>query len=181
MQLPAWMGACRIRQRLTDLAESLTAAGLPTQVLPDRLALEAAMWRKLAINASINPLTAAHGCVNGEIARDPPLREWAKAISTEVCSVGRASGQALLQPDECWASVLDAAVGTASNRSSMLQDMESGRQLELPAINGAVAKLAEVSAGSCARVLWWGPFVRPVDPWVSNQMPADLRCGCASE
>lgn len=97
-------------------------------------AIETTLWRKLAINCVINPLTAAYRCRNGELA-SATYRPLLAALCSEVSAACRATGRdsvaSLLLED-----VLAVIHGTAQNRSSMLQDVLGGRPTEIDFING---------------------------------------------
>jgi 2-dehydropantoate 2-reductase len=106
--------------------------------------IETLLWRKLAINCVINPLTALHRCRNGALS-DPPLRREAEALLAEVTSACRALGQSAAAcglEEELW-RVVEA---TAVNRSSMLQDVLAGRPTEIAAISGFLLRQAEKRA-----------------------------------
>lgn len=92
-----------------------------------------ALWQKLAINCAINPLTALHGCRNGELARDPQLAQQVRELCREIAAVARAASQALPDLEHRVFAVIDA---TAANRSSMLQDVSRGQRTEIDYING---------------------------------------------
>lgn len=116
--------------------------------------VEPYVWGKLVANAAINPLTALAGIRNGELTRRPDLRERAARIAREVASVAERSGVELPFGDPV-AFVEDVALITASNRSSMLEDLEAGRPTEIEAIVGAVVRRATalgVDVPECSRV-----------------------------
>ena len=126
-------------RRLTDLAASLTMASWPTEAVA---AIEPWRWRKLAINAAINGLTALTARPNGAVATDSGLRTVAAEVAREVGRVARARGLPLTD-DELIAVIEDVARATAANRSSMLRDLETGGQTEVDAIHGAVLAEAD--------------------------------------
>jgi 2-dehydropantoate 2-reductase len=102
------------------------------------------VWSKLIINVGINALTALTGLCNGELLDHPETREVLRAAVTEAVAVARSRGAALP-----WANpvehVEEIARVTATNRSSMLQDVDHGRRTEIDAINGAIVR--EAAAG----------------------------------
>lgn len=96
--------------------------------------IDTTLWRKLAINCVINPLTAVYRCRNGELAATA-YRSLLEALCGEIAVACRAAGHgaavASLLPD-----VLQVVKRTAANRSSMLQDVLAGRHTEIDFING---------------------------------------------
>ena len=121
---------------LRDVAAAMQAAGMPAATVGD---IDRWVWRKLAVNAAINGLTALAGVPNGQVAADPRLRAAAAQIAAEVETVALAEGHDI--PDAVPAA-LEVARATAANRSSMLQDLEAGRRTEVDAIHGAVVDRA---------------------------------------
>jgi 2-dehydropantoate 2-reductase len=116
----------------TELARLFVQSGLPSASVPD---IEHWIWRKLAINAAVNGLTALGGFENGMIASDRSLLAAAEVIAEEVARVAREKG---IELGDMRRAILDTAVATASNRSSMLQDLKARRLTEVDAIHGAV-------------------------------------------
>ncbi|PLW70347.1 ketopantoate reductase family protein [Pseudohalioglobus lutimaris] len=97
--------------------------------------INAVRWEKLAVNCAINPLTAINRCKNGTLATSETLREQVTRLCDEIAAVSSARGNTHT------ASIVHAAVaeviaGTATNRSSMLQDIEAGRPTEIDFITG---------------------------------------------
>jgi 2-dehydropantoate 2-reductase len=96
-------------------------------------------WRKLAVNAAINALTALAGLPNGALLDDPVLAADMAAAAREVGAVAAAAGVDLgADPAELARAVARA---TAANRSSMLQDLARGAPTEVDAIQGEVLRL----------------------------------------
>ncbi|MCI4350528.1 MAG: 2-dehydropantoate 2-reductase [Thermoplasmata archaeon] len=127
------------RPRTVAMFSSLLAsAGLATRPAED-LAKEE--WRKVLINAAINPVTADHGIPNGQLARDPWRRQVLDLLG-EAIEVSRAEGVEL-SPAEVERDLWKVVRQTAENRSSMLQDLDRGRRTEIDAISGAVLALGE--------------------------------------
>lgn len=140
---PTWIGreGGEIDARLRDVADTFSAAGLPTVAVPD---VERAVWRKLAVNAAVNGLTALAGVPNGAIVADPGLREAAGILAGEAEAVARGHG---LELGDVGAAVDAVARATAANRSSMLRDLERGVRTEVEAIHGAL-----VAAGAAVGI-----------------------------
>ena len=122
----------RYAGKAAELAAVFSDAGLPAVAVPD---IDRWIWRKLAVNAAINGLTALGGFRNGAIAADDELLDAAETIAEEVATVARGRG---IELGGMRRVVLETAVATADNRSSMLQDLDARRLTEVDAIHGAV-------------------------------------------
>jgi 2-dehydropantoate 2-reductase len=118
--------------KASELASVFSDAGLQAVAVSD---IDHWIWRKLAVNAAINGLTALGGFLNGMIASDEPLLGAAETIAEEVASVARGTG---IELGGMRRVILETAVATADNRSSMLQDLNARRPTEVDAIHGAV-------------------------------------------
>ena len=121
-------------ERLKAIAACFSASGWPSIAVDD---IHRWVWRKLAVNAAINPLTALAGVPNRAISRDAGLRAAAAALAAEVVAVANARGVAI-DTSEVLAAVEEVARATGENRSSMLVDLDHGLRTEIDAINGAV-------------------------------------------
>lgn len=121
--------------RLRELVDVLTAGGIDAEATDD---IRSAVWHKLLGNAAFNPISAVTGVAVDVIANDPPLRTLAKAIMTECIAVARALGVGDLPDPDQRLQMPPTMVGV---KTSMLQDMEAGRPLELGAIVTAVSEL----------------------------------------
>ncbi len=103
--------------------------------------IEPILWRKLAINCAINPLTALHQCRNGELLTDPERRALLRQVCLEVEAVAQARGIELFDcPLRQQAEAV--AESTAGNLSSMLQDVRHGRVTEIEQITGFLCRQA---------------------------------------
>ncbi len=98
-----------------------------------------ASWRKMLQNCVSNPLTALAG--RGlEILAEPFYRDWAERILTEALPIAQADGAAL-PADEPRRILELLASYPRGTRTSMLQDFERGKRLELEALNGTIMEL----------------------------------------
>lgn len=97
--------------------------------------IDRALWRKLAVNCAINPLTALHSCRNGELASNPDLASQVTVLCREIARVCAAAGFQDIARDVA-TTVATVIRGTADNRSSMLQDVLQGRRTEIDYITG---------------------------------------------
>ena len=121
--------------RLLPLAEMLRQAGFEVKTAED---LESLVWGKLAINAAINPLTALLGIPNGELLARPHALALMAEAAEETAAVAAARGVRMPHA-EPGAAAIEVAGRTASNHSSMLQDIQRGAPTEIDAICGAIA------------------------------------------
>ena len=101
-----------------------------------------AIWRKLALNAMVNTVTALTRLKVGGAGERPMLLELMTHLGREaVTAAGRAGID--LDFDSIWEHNKRNLVRTAANKTSMLQDIEAGRKTEIDAISGSVLKYAE--------------------------------------
>lgn len=98
-------------------------------------------WQKLAMNCAINPLTARYRCRNGELLAQPEAMATTRLLCEETAAVMQAAGMAS-SADELFQLVSHAARMTAANRSSMLTDVEAGRETEILLLNGYLVERA---------------------------------------
>lgn len=97
-----------------------------------------ALWRKLAVNCVINPLTALRDCKNGDLRGVP---EEIEKIAREVAAVMEREGHHI-SADELIAYVHQVIESTAENISSMLQDVRAMRHTECDYITGYLLRRA---------------------------------------
>ncbi|HUN22312.1 MAG TPA: 2-dehydropantoate 2-reductase [Anaerolineales bacterium] len=127
-----------LANKIAQVAELFTQAGFPALLTP-HIAEQA--WGKLLANAAINPITALLRIPNGEVLNRPQAHALLQAVVAETAQVAQAYGMRL--PPNPLALVESIAASTATNRSSMLQDVENGRLTEIDAITGKIVALAE--------------------------------------
>lgn len=120
------------------LAGILTSSGIETQSTPDTLSM---LWSKLVINAAICPVSVLAGLPNGQIAENDKWRSLLCKAAEEGGKIAAAKGIKLMFADPVKA-VLEVCDKTASNISSMLQDVRRGRKTEITAINGVIISAA---------------------------------------
>ena len=104
--------------------------------------INSVLWRKLAINCAINPLTALYNCRNGDLIKYTDRRAAMAQICKEVDSVAEASGIFLFERklmEQAW----DVAELTGNNHSSMQQDVSHNRTTEIETITGFFCSVAE--------------------------------------
>ncbi len=127
------------QDRLLRVASLFNEAGLETSLADNADSL---VWGKLAINAGINPLTALLNIPNGALVENESLRQVMAAAAGEVARVAAAQGIQLPFADVAGRTA-EVSRATASNRSSMLQDISRAAPTEIDAISGAVVRLGQ--------------------------------------
>jgi 2-dehydropantoate 2-reductase len=122
--------------RLAHLCAALTSAGFaatPSASIRDD------MWTKLVANLASNPLSVVAGATLGEIFGNPDLRGCVMAVMREAMTVGACYGARFtIDP----LRLMEVGRQKGAFKTSMLQDFERGRVLELAAIGDAVLELA---------------------------------------
>lgn len=121
-----------------EVAALFAGAELPAEAVAD---IWPVIWRKVAINCAINPLTAMLDIENG-LLPETPARHLMGETAFEVGQVARAVGVEI-EPKELPGAVEEVCRLTADNVSSMLQDTRAWRQTEIDQLNGAVVRAAE--------------------------------------
>ncbi|HKD08858.1 MAG TPA: 2-dehydropantoate 2-reductase [Bryobacteraceae bacterium] len=123
--------------RCKAIADALIAAGLRCPVTT-RIRHE--IWVKLLGNVAFNPISALTGATLEQMTRDAEMREVARNIMAEVERVANKLGVELpISLDQRIAG----AEKVGAHKTSMLQDLEAGRPLEVEPVVGAVVELGE--------------------------------------
>ncbi len=123
-------------ERAATLSALLIAAGLKAPVRP-RIRDE--LWVKLWGNLAFNPLSALTAATLDVITGDPGTRGVARAMMLEGQAVGEGLGvRFAIDVDKR----IEGAAEVGRHKTSMLQDLELGRPLEIEALLGAVVEMA---------------------------------------
>jgi 2-dehydropantoate 2-reductase len=101
-----------------------------------------AIWYKLWGNATINPLSALTRASCDKILADPECRAWMLDGMAELAAIGAAVGCPISESGEDRMAVT-ARLGAF--KTSMLQDVEAGRPIELDALLGAPREIARAN------------------------------------
>ncbi len=123
-------------ERCDQIAQAFKAGGLRAPFDPN---LRQQIWLKLVGNAALNPLTAVTGCTLGALAGSPHATALATRVMEECAAVAGALGFELPLSIE---RRLAAALNVGEHKTSMLQDLEAGKRLELDCMTGAVIEIA---------------------------------------
>jgi 2-dehydropantoate 2-reductase len=126
-------------ERCRVFSEAMVAGGLKCPVEPD---IRTEVWLKLMGNAAFNPISALTRATMVQIATCPPTRQLAVDVMTDVRDVAAALGRA---PGVSIERRLAGAEKVGDHRTSMLQDLEAGKALELAPLLGAVVELADLT------------------------------------
>lgn len=119
---------------VSRVVETFNRAGIEAERVDD---IEKLIWHKLLVNVGINALTALFRVPNGRLLEDPELRAIMHGAIREGVAVARAYGLDV-DEDETIRGVEDVCRRTAANKSSMLQDVETGAPTEIDFINGTI-------------------------------------------
>lgn len=122
--------------RITQLSAAFESAGLSAPIEPD---IRRNIWRKLVNNLALNPVSALTRATVRTMLNDPPVRALLRAVIEEGLAIARASG---VEPGVDAGERLAWAEHIADVKTSMLQDLEARRPLELEPIAGAALELA---------------------------------------
>jgi 2-dehydropantoate 2-reductase len=122
-------------ERCRRIADAFIKAGLRCPIRTD---IRHDMWVKLMGNVAFNPISALTRATLVEIVQCPETRALAAEIMTETEAVARKLGIDIGISVE---QRIEGAEKVGHHKTSMLQDLESGRPLELDAIVGAVVEL----------------------------------------
>jgi 2-dehydropantoate 2-reductase len=125
--------------RIEALAKSLMAAGFKAPVSRD---IRSEIWVKLWGNLSFNPISALTHATLEDICRFPLTRELAARMMTEAKTVGEKLGVEFKVSLE---QRIAGAEAVGAHKTSMLQDVEHGRAIELQALVGSVVELARIT------------------------------------
>lgn len=122
-------------ERSRQISETLTRAGFKCPVTT-RIRNE--IWVKLLGNVAFNPISALTRATVVQMVRDPDVSVVARNIMMEVEAVAAKLGMELPISIE---KRMAGAEKVGEHKTSMLQDLESGRPMELEAVVGAVLEI----------------------------------------
>lgn len=128
-----------ISARCTALSEAMIAGGLKAPVEAD---LRKDIWIKLMGNVAFNPLSALTRATMVEICQNPNTRQVVVQLMEETLDIAARVG---CTPDISIEKRLRGAEGVGHHKTSMLQDLEAGKELELGPIVTAVVEMADLT------------------------------------
>ncbi|RMA43091.1 2-dehydropantoate 2-reductase [Rhodophyticola porphyridii] len=127
-------------ERALALSKALAAAGLKAPVRP-RLRDE--IWVKLWGNLSFNPISALTHATLEVLCTDPGTRAVARAMMLEAQTIAEKLGVKFPIDVE---RRIDGGAAVGAHRTSMLQDLDAGRPMEIDALVGSVQELGRVTS-----------------------------------
>jgi len=132
----------RALERGADLAGLLTRSGIETQVSEN---IDAALWGKVLYNVGLNPLSALLEVPYGALGSQENSRDLLSSLMGEAFAVAARETALPWDSFEEYLEVFFSKLlpSTESHLSSMLQDLERGRETEIDAITGQVIRRAE--------------------------------------
>jgi 2-dehydropantoate 2-reductase len=127
-------------ERAVRLAEEMIAAGMQAPVRTD---IRSEIWVKLWGNLSFNPISALTDSTLADIVADDGTRAVARSMMVEAQTIAETLGVRF--PIDVDKRIAGAG-GVGAHRTSMLQDLERGRPMEIDALVTAVQELGRLTA-----------------------------------
>ncbi len=128
-----------ITERATKLSEAFAAGGMRAPVLPN---IRDELWLKLWGNLCFNPISALTHATLDVIASDPGTRAVAKAMMLEAQEIAVQSGVNFRVGVE---RRIDGAGAVGAHKTSMLQDLERSRAMEIDALVTVVQEMGRLA------------------------------------
>ena len=126
--------------RIEALSQAMIRAGFKSPVSKD---IRSEIWLKLWGNLTFNPISALTHATLADICRFPATRELAAGMMREAQAIGEKLGVEFKVSLE---KRIAGAEAVGQHKTSMLQDVEQGRPLELDALVGSVVELGRITA-----------------------------------
>ena len=129
----------QVTGRIQAVSEVMVAAGFKSPVLED---IRSEIWLKLWGNMTFNPISSlTHGTLEG-ICQYPLTRELARSMMAEAQTIAEKLGVTFRVDIE---RRIAGAEKVGKHKTSMLQDLEAGRSLEVDALLGSVIELGKIT------------------------------------
>lgn len=126
-------------ERATHFADMMIKGGLKSPVRP-RIRDE--LWMKLWGNLAFNPLSALTTATLDRLATEPGSRSVARAMMVEAQAIAEKLGvRFAIDVDKR----IEGAAEVGAHKTSMLQDLERGRPMEIDALLGAVVEMGRLT------------------------------------
>ena len=154
-------------ERCKRLQSAVESSGITCQIRPD---IRNDIWIKLMGNVAYNPTSALTLAHTGAMVDDPRMDVLIRRLMAEVTSIGVALGAA--PGNRVDARIKATREGAGFHKTSMLQDLERGRPMEIMPIVGAAAELAELAGVSTPTIDTLLALVT-LRAQMTGQLPAD--------
>jgi 2-dehydropantoate 2-reductase len=125
--------------RTEALSQILSKAGLNAPVCAN---IRDELWLKLWGNLAFNPMSALTGLTVDRLTSRPDLRATARVMMEEAARVAETLGTSFSMTID---QRIDLTGGVGPHKTSMLQDLERGRPMEIDALLGAVVELGRLT------------------------------------
>lgn len=128
-----------VSERTRRIAEAFVAGGLKAPVEAD---LRVDIWTKILGNAAFNPISALTRATLAEMCEDAPVAALVAQMMGEAMAVAGSLGVTIPVSIE---KRMEGARRVGAHRTSMLQDLEARKGLELDSLVGAIVELGAVT------------------------------------
>jgi len=135
-----------LTDRCAAIADALSDAGFRSRVIED---IRAEHWLKAWGSLSFNPISALTRATMVDIATEPSTRSLVHAMMSEAELIANKLG---IQFRHTIEKRIKGAEGVGHHKTSMLQDVENGRALELEALMGCILELADLTGVSAPHI-----------------------------
>ena len=126
-------------ERVGAISDALSASGFTSRVLTD---VRAHLWIKAWGNLAFNPISALTRATLAEICADPATRALAAQVMQEAADIAAKIGLRLRISIE---QRIEGAAAVGEHKTSMLQDVEAGRELEIEPLVGCFVELGRLT------------------------------------
>ena len=126
-----------ISERVRKIAEAFNECGIETKVSKR---IKEDIWRKAAVNASINTISSLLRCKNGFLVENENAMKMLRMVCGECISIAKKEG---FDIEDAMEKTVEVAKRTGKNISSMLQDLMRGGRTEVEEINGEFVRTAK--------------------------------------
>ncbi|WP_010530134.1 ketopantoate reductase family protein [Lentibacillus jeotgali] len=121
------------------MTEEIRSAGIDAKYSSNILERK---WKKLLWNITFNPLSAMVEVKVGEILDSSPLRKTAENICREALATAAATGM-IVDQEKAFSTIFSNAELARSHQTSMLQDRQQGKEMEVESMCGYVVRKAQ--------------------------------------
>lgn len=129
-----------VTDRIQAISRTLEAGGFRAPILED---IRSELWLKLWGNLCFNPISALTRATLDIVAGEPETRATAKAMMLEAQAIAESLGASFRVDVE---RRIDGAAKVGKHRTSMLQDLEAGKAMEIDALVTAVQEMGRITS-----------------------------------